>query len=176
MVSINGGYQTPISGTTTYKRGPSIYGKIGYDGNVSDKVRVRVTGSLYHNNNDGRSTLMAGDRTGSNYSFVMEPTGATTTANAFSGRLNGLNFSQQITAMQLNAFLKAGGFELFGTIENAKGRTIAEKIANFNKRSVNQFAIDGIYRVGAKENFFLGVRYNTVRWSNDCQQQQRSKN
>lgn len=159
---INGGYQRPIQGTTTYKRGPSVYGKIGYDGKVGDNVRLRVTGSLYHNNNDGRSTLMAGDRTGSNYSFVMEPNGATTTANAFSGRLNGLNFSQQITAMQLNAFLKAGGFELFGTLENAKGRTIAEKLANFDKRSVNQFAIDGIYRVGAKENFFVGVRYNTV--------------
>ncbi|MCA0380907.1 MAG: hypothetical protein LCH58_02005 [Bacteroidetes bacterium] len=159
---INGGYQRPISGTTVYKRGPSLYGKIGYDGKVGDDVRLRVTGSLYHNNNDGRSTLYAGDRTGSNYSFVMEPPTATVKDNYTSGRLGGLNFSQQITAMQLNAFLKAGGFELFGTIENAKGRTIAEKIANFNKRSVNQFAIDGIYRVGAKENFFLGVRYNTV--------------
>lgn len=159
---INGGYQRPISGTTVYKRGPSLYGKIGYDGKVGENVRLRVTGSLYHNNNDGRSTLYAGDRTGSNYSFVMEPPTATVTGNYTSGRLGGLNFSQQITAMQLNAFLKAGGFELFGTLENAKGRTIGEKLANFNKRSVNQFAIDGIYRVGAKEDFFVGVRYNTV--------------
>lgn len=159
---INGGYQRPISGTTVYKRGPSLYGKLAYDTQLEDNIRLRVAGSFYHNNNDGRSTLMAGDRTGSNYSFVMEPDGATVTANAFSGRLNGLNFSQQISAAQLNAFLKVNGFELFGTFENAKGRTIAEKLTNFGKRSVDQFAIDGIYRLGSQENVFLGVRYNSV--------------
>jgi len=161
---INGGHQEPlIKGTnTTYKRNPSIYGKIAYDKMLNEKVRVRGALSAYHNSSDGRSTLYGGDRTGSNYYFVMENEGATSAANAFSGRFNP-NFTNQITAIQFNAFVKAYGLEVFGTYENAKGRTIDEKQANLPKRSVNQIGIDAIYRIGAKENLFIGGRYNTVK-------------
>ncbi|MFT3844473.1 MAG: hypothetical protein QM725_05430 [Lacibacter sp.] len=159
---INGGYQTPVSGTTEYKRGPSVYGKVAYDKQVSEKVRVRGAASLYHNNKDGRSTLFQGDRTGSNYFFVLEPSTATAAANPYSGRISNLSFSQQVTAAQFNLFAKAGGFELFGTYEAAKGRTIAEKLANSPKREISQFAVDGVYRIGKKEELFLGVRYNTL--------------
>ncbi|HMR84830.1 MAG TPA: hypothetical protein PKE30_16910, partial [Niabella sp.] len=38
-----------------------------------------------------------------------------------------------------------------------------EKVANFDKRSVNQFAADALYRIGEKEKVYIGARYNTVR-------------
>ena len=36
------------------------------------------------------------------------------------------------------------------------------KIYQFSKRNVNQIALDAIYRLGAKENVYIGGRYNTV--------------
>lgn len=58
----------------------------------------------------------------------------------------------------LNGFLKAGGFEVFGTYESAKGRTKTETA----DRKATQFAIDGLYRFGKNENLYVGARYNTV--------------
>ena len=162
---INGGVQAPLepgSTTETYKRSPSLIGKLAYDNQFTQNVRMRLSGSVYHNSSAGRSTLYAGDRTGSNYFFAMESATATAKDNFTSGRVSP-NFTNQVTALQFNALLKAYGFELFGTYENAQGRTINEKIAGTPKRKVNQFAIDGIYRIGAKENLFLGVRYNQVK-------------
>jgi hypothetical protein len=162
---INGGVQAPLlpgSTTATYKRNPSLVGKLAYDKQLTDDVRLRVSGSVYHNSSSGRSTLYAGDRTGSNYWFVMESASATAKDNFTSGRISP-NFTNQITALQFNTLLKVQGFELFGTFENAQGRTINEKVAGTPKRKVNQFAVDGVYRIGAKENVFLGVRYNQLK-------------
>ncbi len=162
---INGGVQAPLepgSTTETYKRNPSLIGKLAYDKKFDENFRVRVAGSVFHNNSSGRSTLYAGDRTGSNYWFAMESATATAKDNFTSGRISP-NFTNQITALQFNALVRAYGFEFFGTFENAQGRTINEKVAGTPKRKVNQFAVDGIYRIGAKENVFLGVRYNQVK-------------
>lgn len=144
-------------------RNPSIYLKGGFDKQVTEKVRVRVTGSLYTNSSSAGSglTLYGGDRTGSNYQNVMEKgvPGAlpASTAVAFSGRLNP-GFSKKVTAFMLNGFLKAGGLEIFGTYESAKGRTKTETA----DRKANQVAIDGVYRFGKNENLFVGARYNTA--------------
>lgn len=162
---INGTHQQPVlavgADTTLYKRSPSVYLKGVVDKTLGE-IRVRGAASLYYNNSSGRSTLYAGDRTGSNYFFVMEGVSATSKDNATSGRFSP-NFTNQIMAIQLNGFVKAKGLELFGTFENAKGRTINEKVANSPKRNVNQIAVDALYRLGAKEKVYIGGRYNTVR-------------
>ncbi|MBA4196121.1 MAG: hypothetical protein C0459_01075 [Chitinophaga sp.] len=147
------------------KRDPSVYFKGGFDKKLDDNVRLRVTGSYYHNSSAAGSglTLYGGDRTGSNYQDVMEKwkdaTGAVqaSTAIAFSGRFNP-GFSKKIDAVMLNAFLKAGGIEIFSTYETAQGRTKTET----DDRKMTQFAIDGVYRFGKTENLFVGARYNTV--------------
>ena len=163
---INGGHQYPLKpGSTTeetLKRGPSIYGKVAYDSYFTDNVRGRIALSAYHNNNDGRSTLYGGDRTGSNYFFVMEPATATAKDNAFSGRFNP-QFVRQITALQFNALVEAYGLELFATYENAKGRTLNELTANNDKRPVNQIGVDLLYRFGSTKNIYVGGRYNTLK-------------
>jgi hypothetical protein len=152
-------------------RAPSIYLKGGFDKQLTEKVRVRASGSFYHNSSNAGSglTLYGGDRTGSNYWMVMEPqnskdktTGAwgktAYDAAAFSGRFNP-GFSKKIDALMLNGFIKAGGLELFGTYETAKGRTKTET----EERKMNQLAGDVVYRFGKAENLFLGARYNTVK-------------
>jgi len=148
---------------------PSIYLKAGVDKKVGDKVRVRLSGSFYHNSSSPTSglTLYGGDRGGSNYQNVMEKwvTGAGTpavaaqglTSIAFSGRLNP-GFSKKVNAFMLNGFLKASGFEFFGTYENAKGRTKLET----SDRTASQYGIEGVYRFGSSENLYVGARYNSV--------------
>ena len=163
---INGGHQIPEN---SY-RNPSLYLKGAYDKELQEKVRVRGSASWYWNTSGGRSTLYAGDRTGSNYFFVMDgvtsgnPPAATTAANAYtSGRVNP-GFTNQIRALQLNGFAKIYGLELFGTFENAKGSTNAEKASGHSfGRSVNQLAADVIYRIGEKEKVYVGARYNTLK-------------
>lgn len=141
-------------------KSPSIYLKGAYDNQITEAVRVRVAASYYHNGSAGKNgnTLYGGDRTGSNYFMVMEGTTATYKDNAFSGRLNP-GFTKKIDAAQLNAFAKIYGFELFGTYEQARGRSNAET----SSRKINQFAVDGVYRFGCKENLYVAARYNVVK-------------
>jgi hypothetical protein len=140
-------------------KNPALYFKAGIDKSLG-KIRVRVSGSAYMNNKSQRNVLYGGDRGGSNYWGVMNPKGDNLTTNAFSGRFNP-GFSRNIQAFMLNGFLKAGGLELFGTIESAKGN--AGTVADNVKRKMSQNAIDVVYRIGAKENVFVGYRYNSVK-------------
>src|SRR5690606_41368804 len=48
----------------------SFIGKLGYDRQLEDNVRLRLTGSVYHTGGSSRNTLWAGDRTGSRYYLV----------------------------------------------------------------------------------------------------------
>lgn len=147
------------------KRQPSIYFKGGIDKNISDNIRVRFSGSFYHNSSSAASglTLFGGDRSGSNYQNVMEkaPAGVSlpkSTDIAFSGRLNP-GFTKKVDAIMLNGFLKMAGLELFGTYETAKGRSKTET----SNRRMNQYAGDIVYRFGSRENLFAGLRYNLVK-------------
>lgn len=162
---INGGHQAalqPGSTTEIYKRSPSLYAKVAVDKNLNDDTRVRVSGSVYYNDSQGRNTLYAGDRTGSQYFMAMAPAitsgAASTPANNYAtGRLNP-NFANQFAAFQLNGFVKYKGLEFFGTVETAKGKLHAET----EKRKANQYAADLVYRFGKEENLFVGARINTV--------------
>lgn len=141
-----------------YTKSPSILLKGGFDKQLTPDVRFRVSGSYYGNQGGGANTLFGGDRTGSNYQYVMEPnTIAESTGMAFSGRFNP-GFSKKINTFMFNGFLKVKGAELFGTYEMSSGRTARET----DTRDAKQFAIDGVYRFGNNENLFIGVKYNTV--------------
>ncbi|TDW96711.1 hypothetical protein [Dinghuibacter silviterrae] len=146
------------------RKNPAVYGKIGYDPTLPGRVRLRVSASYYHDGSSSSNDLYFGDRAGSSYWMVMEqpytvpPSGTSAyEADAFSGRLNP-GFSYKVDAMMLNGFAKVAGFEFFGTYEHGQGRTGTE----VSNRQFNQYAVDGIYRFGPKENLFVGVRYNGV--------------
>jgi hypothetical protein len=153
-------------------RAPSIYGKVGYDNALSENLRVRLTGSLYTTKSSISNTIYGGDRTGSHYYFVMEPTTATLTANAFSARVNP-GFKDNVTAVMINPFVKFRGLEVFGTYEISKGNSQVENgeiqstdvtqpaLVKLSKREFNQFAIDGLYRF-ANDRLYVGGKYNVV--------------
>lgn len=137
--------------------GASFLAKLGYDKQISDDLRVRLTGSLYNTGKVANSYLYSADRAGSRYYLVLENTNATTAGNFRSGRYDP-KLSNQITAFMFNPFVKYKGLEFFGTLESAKGKASAET----EKRTANQYAAELIYRFGNTENFYLGARYNQV--------------
>lgn len=148
------------------KRNPSIYLKGGWDKQLNDDLRLRFTGSMYHNagTNGTGLTLYAGDRTGSNYSYVMEKYYAGGVAKSGTALFNAGRYNaaldRKLTAFMFNAFAKIQGFEFFGTAEFAKGRSAAAE--DTKDRATNQYAAEGIYRFGNNENLFVGAKYNIV--------------
>ncbi|HEX6746871.1 MAG TPA: hypothetical protein VF092_06200 [Longimicrobium sp.] len=138
-------------------RTPSFLGKVGFDRQLTPDLRVRLTGSVYTNRHSTEQNLFTGDRSGSKYYFVMENTAATETGNFRSGML-GPGMSHKMTSWVVNPFVKFNGLELFGLIEQAKGRTKTETA----ERTWNQFAIDGTYRFLPGEPLYVAARYNTV--------------
>ena len=137
--------------------GAALLGKLGYDKQINDDFRFRLTGSVYHTGYAPSVYLYTADRAGSRYYFVMENVEATNTRPFRSGRFDP-GFKNQITALMFNPFLKYQGLEFFGTLEFSSGKASAES----NTRKANQIAGEVIYRFGNMENMYLGARYNSV--------------
>lgn len=156
MVGVTGG---EIQGGVTRPddRSLNFLGKLGYDKQINDDVRVRLTGSVYSTSGSARNTLYGGDRAGSRYYLVMEAVGASTAAQFTSGRINP-GQTDNITAMVLNPFVKIKGLELFGNFEQSKGKAANETA----DRTWTNMGADAVYRLGARENFYLAARYNKV--------------
>ncbi|MCA1803617.1 MAG: hypothetical protein LC662_14310 [Rhodothermaceae bacterium] len=131
----------------------SLVGKLGYDSQVNEDLRVRFTGSVYHTGQTASAYLYSGDRAGARYYNIL-------TENAGEFRTPRFNpsFNNELTAIMINPFIKFQGFEFFGVFETASGKADAEP----DTRTFNQYGAELIYRIGAKENVYLGGRYNLV--------------
>lgn len=131
----------------------SFFGKLGYDSQINEDLRLRLTGSWYINKGTSTGTwLYGGDRAGSRYFNVMDQLGET--SNDFSGRYNA-RFTK-VTAIQFNPFVKFKGLEFFGIYEIVSGSADGEG-------SVTQLGAEALYRFGKKEKFYFGSRYNSVK-------------
>ncbi|MBX9929750.1 MAG: hypothetical protein K2X99_12670 [Gemmatimonadaceae bacterium] len=139
-------------------RGPAHMYKVGYDKQINKDLRVRLTGSYRGQASAISNTLYGGDRAGSRFYFVMENTAATESANPTSGAINP-GFSDVLKATMINPFIKYRGLELFGLIENARGRNATETV----NRKVDQQMFEAVYRFWGEERLFVGGR--TQRWS-----------
>jgi hypothetical protein len=82
-------------------------------------------------------------------------------ANAFTGNW-GPGFTSKDNSLMLNLFTKYKGFELFTTYESLKGTLLSGADFNFS-----QYAVEGLYRFGNKEQFFGGLRYNAAKNQTD---------
>jgi len=136
---------------------PSVYAKIGYDKQINEDLRLRLTGSVYNAADTQRLDFYDGDRAGSRYYFVMENADATSKDNFRSGQVVP-DFKNKTTSFMVNPFVKYKGVEVFGTYENARGRNFSEA----DRRTWNQYALEGLYRFGEGEKFYVGGRYNQV--------------
>ncbi len=148
------------------RRSPAIMLKAGFDRQISDALRTRLSVSMRTNTSAISNTLYSGDRTGSHYNFVTENDAATESGNFTSGRVNP-GFTDAITAIMVNPFIKWNGLEFFGMYEMVTGRGqegtggAAVGVAP-PERDVTQLMAELVYRFGAGEKFFVGGRYNNV--------------
>jgi len=149
---------TPKELISAGKNNPAFIAKLGYDKQLNEDLRVRLTGSVYYTAGAVSGTLLGGDRTGSNYFGVMDYA-TPSTANAFTGRYNP-GFTDKITALMGNVFVKFHGAEWFTTLESTSGRSTKEATGD---RKATQIATDLVYRFGKDENFWVGARYNVVK-------------
>ena len=138
----------------------AFYGKFGYDKQINNDLRVRITVSPYLQTYSHRGTLYGGDRTGSRFYSVLVPAANGSTATDIkSGHTTGRwgpGSTKSVTSVMINPFIKYKGLEVFGLYELATGSTTK---ADF---TYNQLAIEALYRFGKNEQFYLGGKYNTV--------------
>jgi hypothetical protein len=137
------------------KRSPAYLTKVGFDRQVNDDLRVRLTGSTFAQARASNQTLYSGDRAGSRYYNVLENTAATETANFTSGAINP-QFNE-MHAVVVNPFIKYRGLELYGNLERARGKQATETA----RREFTQLAYEGTYRL-LGDRLYASARYNKV--------------
>jgi len=131
----------------------AFVGKLGYDSQVNEDLRIRLTGSIYQNGQAAPVQLYQGDRAGARYYNIL-----TNVPGEFRTPRFNPAFSNEITAIMINPFVKFQGLEFFGVLEFASGKAEAEA----DTRSFTQLGAELIYRFGERENVYFGGRYNLV--------------
>jgi hypothetical protein len=137
-------------------RAPAYMVKAGFDRQLDDNLRVRLTGSMRTQKSSVSNVLYAGDRAGSRYYMVLENSAATEAAQFTSGRLNP-GFRDNSTSWVINPFVKYEGLEFFGMYESAKGKSQTESV----DREVKQYLAEGLYRF-YDDRLYVGARWNSV--------------
>lgn len=139
------------SNTTDY--GASLYTKLGFDKQVNDDLRVRLTGSIFTSSSESNGGyLFSGDRAGARYYWVMVEDGESD--NFRSGRLK-VSYKQH-TATQIAPFVKVGDLEFYGLYEVDKDTSGAEG-------KYTQTAADLVYRFGSSKQLYFATRMNNVK-------------
>ena len=141
----------------------AIYGKVGYDKQINEDLRVRATVSLYHSPKNLSGSLYGGDRTGSRFYLVMQrwtyaAGDVDATANAFTGNF-GPGSASKDNSLMTNLLVKYKGLEFFGTYEGVNTTSITTGAPSY----FNQYAVEGLYHFGKEEQFYLGARYNATK-------------
>lgn len=139
------------------KRSPAILAKLGYDSQINEDLRFRITGSTYYTASSARNHILDGDRGGSRYYLVMSEPGARAGDDFRTGRYNP-SFGDEVTLLMGNVFLKYHGLEFFGLFESGSGKSSQEA----ESRSFTHISTDLVYRFGKTENLYVAGRYNTV--------------
>jgi hypothetical protein len=147
---------------------PTVLAKLGYDKQLDKDLRVRLTGSLYHNANLGNSNLYSSSRSGFGFWGVLNNNAYKNNGIDVASSYNSKStpeatfdpkFKNWATSYMINPFVKYQGLEFFGTIEFASG---GDKDGFDDKRTATQYAGDIVYRFGKKEQFYIAGKYNTV--------------
>lgn len=139
----------------------NLFLKAGYDSQVNEDLRVRLTASLFSSAESGSQYLYSGDRAGSRYYNVMDDdfrSGRFVPDFTVSRFAPGGPVGGELTAIMINPFVKFQGLEFYGVFENATGKNASES----DSRTYNQYAAEVIYRFGMENSFYLGGRYNLV--------------
>ncbi len=149
----------------------SFYGKLGFDKQLKDDLRVRLTGSIYSNHGTTTGTwLYGGDRAGSRYYNVLHTVAdvdGNTEGVEFEGRYNPR--FKKLTALQINPFVKFKGLEFFGIYELASGSNeitapIADKEGAFTQLAAEHWSIvSARAKVSISQEGIIPFRENSLK-------------
>jgi len=131
----------------------SLVAKLGFDRQINEDLRLRLTGSVYHTGESARTYLYAGDRAGARYYNIL-----TDNSSEFRIPRYDPGFNNELTAIMINPFVRYHGLEFFGLLEFSSGKNVAED----DTRDFMQLGAELLYRFGNNENFYVGGRYNLV--------------
>ncbi|WP_138431051.1 hypothetical protein [Fodinibius saliphilus] len=141
-----------------FKTHATIYGKLGFDSQINEDMRFRLTGSILNVSQSASIYLYSGDRAGSRYYSVMDDGfRAGRFAPSFTPGYGQPPAPGEMTAIMINPFLKYNGLEFYGVFESTSGN-----IKGNDSRNFTQYGAELLYRFGAEEDFYLGGRYNLV--------------
>ncbi len=141
--------QNPVSGDNGFV----FFSKLGFDKQVNEDLRVRLTGSMYSSSSEStRDYIYGGDRAGGRYysTLATEANGGSDFDPRFNPRFG------YHTAFQFNPFMKYRGFEFFGLFETTNNGD--DTVGG----GFTQLGFEGLYRFGSMEQWYLGGRYNSV--------------
>lgn len=149
--------QSTVEGAIKTK--PTLLAKLGYDSQVNEDLRVRLTGSMMRVSQNSSIYLYSGDRAGSRYYNVIEP--GNFRSGRFAPTFTGSRTAPaagEMTAIMINPFVKFQGLEFYGVFENTSGAIDNGE----DTRSYTQLGAELLYRFGMNESFYVGTRYNSV--------------
>ena len=143
-----------------FKTKATVYGKLGYDKQINEDLRVRLTGSVLNISQSASIYIYSGDRAGSRYYDVITPGNfrAGRFAPSFTPGYGQPPAAGEMTAFMINPFIKYQGLEFYGVFENTSGKLKAAS----DRRTFNQYGAELLYRFGADEDLYIGGRYNLV--------------
>ena len=144
----------------------AFYWKTGYDKQLTDDWRLRLTVSGYHSPDNHFGSLYYGDRAGSRYYLVMNritnsADDVDITKNHMSGQWSP-GLLRKDNSLMVNLFTQFKGLEVFGTFETLKGNTLGGASVAYS-----QYGAEGIYHFGGNDQFYGGLRYNRAWNMND---------
>jgi hypothetical protein len=143
-----------------FKTKATVYGKIGFDKQINEDLRVRLTGSILNISQSASIYIYSGDRAGSRYYDVITPGNfrAGRFAPSFTPGYGQPPAAGEMTAFMINPFIKFQGLEFYGVFESTSGKLKAAS----DRRTFNQYGAELLYRFGTDENLYIGGRYNLV--------------
>ena len=143
----------------------ALYGKIGFDRQIDDDTRFRITESVYFVDGSNRTDLYSSDKAGDVVRSVFgNATDSAQTAgwNAISGYVVTANGSiksataADILASKTNLFFKYKDTELYGMYEILDGKDVANK-----SMKMNHYAFDVVQRF-YNDKFWVAGRYENA--------------
>lgn len=126
----------------------SFYAKAGWDAQISDDTRVRLTNSTFFVQDTSKNRLYMGDKAGTVARKIFGSDDFGSTWNALSGY-------KDLTANMTNLFIKHNNTEFFGLVEYADGENQTDEdfeMLHYSAEIVQRFANDRYYAAARYEN------------------------
>lgn len=137
------------------KKAYSYYAKAGWDSQVSDSTRVRLSQSGFFVNNTSKNRLYMGDKAGNVPTHIFASSSDYYPNGDFNAVWNAVAGYKDLTATMTNLFLKHNNTEFFGLVEFANGANQTDEdfdMFHYSAEVVQRFGNDKYYVAARYEN------------------------